>query len=65
MSYLKNKLQDKMRKYLRRKNRVNTQIKSHHPEYRLLVDKSNLYISAQVIDQKGNIVACTTDKKAE
>ena len=28
MSYLKNKLQEKIRKYLRRKNKVNTKIKT-------------------------------------
>ena len=55
MSYLKNKLQEKIRKYLRRKNRVNTKIKNLHPEYRLLVERSNLYVSAQVLDAQGNV----------
>jgi ribosomal protein L18 len=64
MSYLKNKLQEKIRKYLRRKNRVNTKIKNLHPEYRLLVERSNLYVSAQVLDAQGNVVAVSSDKTA-
>ena len=57
MSYLKNKLQDKIRKYLRRKNKVNSKIKSLNPDYRLLVERSNLYVKAQVLDANGNVVA--------
>ena len=64
MSYLKNKLQEKIRKYLRRKNKVNTKIKNLHPEYRLLVERSNLYVSAQVLDAQGNVVAVSSDKTA-
>jgi ribosomal protein L18 len=51
MSHLANKLKGKIRKYLKRKNRVNTKIKSHKPDYRLIVNKSNLYISAQLVDK--------------
>ena len=64
MSYLKNKLQEKIRKYLRRKNKVNTKIKNLHPEYRLLVERSNLYVSAQVLDAQGNVVEVSSDKTA-
>ena len=64
MSYLKNKLQDKIRKYLRRKNKVNSKIKSLNPDYRLLVERSNLYVKAQVLDANGNVVAVCTDKVA-
>lgn len=64
MSYLKNKLQEKIRKYLRRKNKVNSKIKSLNPDYRLLVERSNLYVKAQVLDLKGNVVAVCTDKTA-
>ncbi|MDO4713140.1 MAG: 50S ribosomal protein L18 [bacterium] len=62
MSYLKNKLQDKIRKYLRRKNRVNAKIKAQQPAYRLLVGRSNLYVTAQVLDLAGNVVASCSDK---
>lgn len=64
MSYLKNKLQEKIRKYLRRKNRVNAKIKNLTPDYRLLVERSNLYVKAQVLDLTGNVVATCTDKLA-
>ena len=64
MSYLKNKLQDKIRKYLRRKNKVNSKIKSLNPDYRLLVERSNLYVKAQVLDAMGNVVAVCSDKSA-
>lgn len=62
MSYLKNKLQDKIRKYLRRKNRVNAKIKAQQAQYRLLVDRSNLYVTAQVLDLAGNVLASCSDK---
>ena len=64
MSYLKNKLQEKIRKYLRRKNKVNSKIKSLNPDYRLLVERSNLYVKAQVLDVMGNVVAVCSDKSA-
>jgi len=64
MSYLKNKLQEKISKYLRRKHRVNAQIKAQNPEYRLLVQRSNLYVKAQVIGADGSVVAMTSDKGA-
>lgn len=65
MSHLANKLKSKIRKYLKRKTRVNTKIKSHRPENRLIVNKSNLYISAQLIDSEGNVLLSTNDKKSK
>ncbi len=62
MSYLKNKLQEKQRKYLRRKTRVNTQVKLVNPEFRVVVSRSLLYVKAEVIDLQGNTVASITDK---
>ena len=62
MSYLKNKLQEKLRRYMRRKHRVNETIKSQNPEYRLLVERSNLYVKAQVLGRDGKVIASTTDK---
>ncbi len=64
MSHLANKLKGKIRKYLKRKNRVNTKIKSHKPDYRLIVNKSNLYISAQLVDKNWNVILSTDDKKS-
>ena len=64
MSHLANKLKNKIRKYLKRKTRVNTKIKSHNPEHRLILNKSNLYISAQLIDSDGNVIVSINDKKS-
>ena len=62
MSYLKNKLQEKLRRYMRRKHRVNETIKAQNPEYRLLVERSNLYVKAQVLGRDGKVIASTIDK---
>lgn len=65
MLYLKNKIKNKIRKYLRRKNKTNAQVKSTHPEYRVIINKSNKYITAQVIALDGKVVASMSDKKSE
>jgi len=65
MSHLAHKLKNNIRKYLRRKLRVNAQIKSHKPEHRLIVNRSNLHISAQIIDKDGNVLASINDKNAK
>lgn len=62
MSYLKNKLQEKVRKYLRRKNKVNAKIKAQQPAFRLIIQKSNLYLKAQVLNAEGGVVAVISDK---
>lgn len=64
MTYLKNKLLEKHAKYLRRKQRVNTQVKQTNPEYRVLVSKSLLYVKADVIAADGKVVASYSDKWA-
>jgi ribosomal protein L18 len=65
MSHLSNKLKNKLRKYLRRKVRTNSKVKAQHPQARLIVNKSNLYISGQLIDANGKVLATITDKKAK
>lgn len=65
MAQLSNKLKAKLRKYLNRKNRVNNKIKAHNPENRIVINKSNMYIKAQVIDADGKVLACITDKWAK
>jgi large subunit ribosomal protein L18 len=65
MSHLTNKLKEKLRKYLRRKIKVNSKIKSQKHENRLIVNKSNLYVSAQLINADGKILAIISDKKAK
>ena len=62
MCYLKNKLQEKLRRYLRRKHKVNSSVKAQNPEYRLLIQRSNLYVKAQVLGRDGKVIASTTDK---
>jgi ribosomal protein L18 len=49
MAQLSTKLKAKLEKYLNRKNRVNSKIKSHNPQNRVVITKSNMYIKAQVI----------------
>ena len=62
MTYLKNKLLEKQRKYLRRKQKVNTQIKLSHPEYRVIVSRSNLYMKADLVAADGKTLTSMTDK---
>lgn len=49
-------------RYLRRKHKTNTVVKQNQPEFRLIVNKSNLYTYAQVVDQSGSIIAQSFDK---
>ncbi len=65
MSHLTNKFKEKLRKYLRRKVRVNSKIKSQKPANRLIVNKSNLYITAQLIDANGKVLDNISDKTAK
>lgn len=62
MTYLKNKLLEKQRKYLRRKQRVNTQIKEANPEYRVIITRSLLHVTADVLSADGKVVATCSDK---
>jgi ribosomal protein L18 len=62
MAYLKNKLLEKQRKYLRRKQRVNTQVKGTNPEYRVVVARSLMHVTADVIASDGKVVATCSDK---
>jgi large subunit ribosomal protein L18 len=59
----KKNLYSKTQRLLRRKNKVNTVIKATASLPRLIVRKSNLYTSAQVIDATGKVVAFANDKK--
>lgn len=49
--------------YLRRKRRTNATIKAQLPEFRCVVSRSLKHISAQIMDQKGNILAAASDLK--
>ena len=56
------RIKEATRKFFGRKKRVNAKIKSAFPAYRVVVDKSNKYITAQVIDSKGNVLCRICDK---
>lgn len=62
MSYLKNKLQEKAKLYLKRKIKINEKIKSLAPEARLIVNRTNMYLKVQIIDAKGNVAVMVSDK---
>lgn len=55
-------LQAKAGRYAQRKNRVNTVIKETASLPRLVINKSNMYIYAQVIDLEGKVIAAADDK---
>ncbi len=65
MKHLKNKIKEVMVKYFRRKHRTNTQVKAGNPEARIIINKSNKYITAQVVDASGKVLASVSDKKAK
>lgn len=62
MQNLKKEKGQKAIRFTRRKIKVNTKIKSVMPGYRIVVNKTNLYVHAQVIDALGNVLACISDK---
>ncbi len=51
----------KNRRYLRRKNKVNAIIKASASFPRLIVNKSNAHISAQLIDLDWTVIAIASD----
>ena len=62
MQNLKSLRQDKTRKFARRKIKVNSAIKAIAPDFRVVINKTNKYMKAQVLDQDGKVVACMIDK---
>ncbi len=59
----RNNVLDKIRKYFARKRRVNTIAKQLTDRPRLIVNKSNKFIYAQIIDRNGNVVVSSNDMK--
>lgn len=49
-------------RFERRKHRTNTVMKSHDADYRVVVNKSNKYSYAQVLNKKWEVVAFAFDK---
>lgn len=62
MKKLTTRLLQKYSQYMRRKTRVNATIKATTDRPRLIVVRSNRYISAQLIDTKGNVLAMAYDR---
>jgi len=53
---------EKAIRFERRKIRINSKIKATQPDFRIVINKSNMYIRAQVLDATGNVVLCISDK---
>lgn len=62
MQNLKPTTKGKLASFLRRKNKVNAIIKSQHPDFRIVVNRSNKYIKAQLLDNKGDVLGAVSDK---
>ena len=52
----------KLIQFERRKIKINAKIKATQPDFRIVINKSNLYIKAQVLDATGNVVLHISDK---
>lgn len=63
MQNLKPTTKGKLASFLRRKNRVNVIIKWQHPDFRIVVNRSNRYIKAQLLDKTGNVIGFACDKE--
>ncbi len=62
MQNLKPTNKGKLASFLRRKNRVNAVIKSQHPDFRIVINRSNRYVKAQLLDKTGNVIGFVCDK---
>lgn len=56
------RIKEATRKFLAKKKRINAKIKSSTPAYRVIVDKSNMFIKAQVVDVSGKVICHINDK---
>ena len=65
MTVVKRKAQKKDKRYQNRKNKVNQKMKSQEFDLRLIVNKSNNYVTVQAVDASGKIVASTSDRGQE
>ncbi len=62
---LTNKSLDKSNRYARRKHRVNTVVKKFTSHPRLLVNRSNAHVQAQIIDASWKVLAFASSLKAK
>jgi ribosomal protein L18 len=63
MQNLKPTTKGKLAAFLRRKNKVNSIIKSQHPDFRIVINRSNKYIKAQLLDATANVLGYVCDKE--
>ena len=56
------RIKEATRKFLGRKKRINAKIKSSYPDFRIVVDKSNMFIKAQVLGADGKVICHINDK---
>lgn len=63
MQNLKPTTKGKLANFLRRKNKVNAIIKSQHPDFRIVINRSNRYIKAQLLDNTWNVIGFACDKE--
>lgn len=64
MRNLGKKIKQKVAKYSRRKHRINLKIKKFSDNPRVVINKSNLFIKAQVISVDWKVLAHIIDKAA-
>lgn len=62
MKKLTTRLLQKCAQYMRRKNRANATIKATTDRPRLIVKRSNRFISAQLVDASGTVLASAYDR---
>lgn len=65
MQNLKPTTKSKLAKFFKGKTRVNSNIKSKNPDNRIVVNKSNKYIKAQLLDINWNVLAFVCDKDSK
>ena len=63
MQNLKPTAQKKLAKFQRRKIRINAKIKAQHPDFRVIINRSNRYVKAQLVDATGNVLGHVCDKE--
>lgn len=56
------RIKEATRKFFARKKRINAKIKASNPTYRVVIDKSNMFIKAQVLTAEGKVICHITDK---
>ncbi len=59
------RIKEATRKFLGRKKRINEKIKASYPDFRIIVEKSNKYMKAQVLDTTGKVLCHICDKNTQ